>query len=465
MLKRVLSVALSAIMVFALLPAAASAAEISESDGSTILIDEEGDTATIAVDGTMTIDFEALDNEEDALQNISIASDDAGKYLKYTMDDLGDYKTDVTGLAVGTAKLTVTFTPYFGDVYTSYFNVEVIEFDTKASASGYVAVQPEASCWATSSWYLGAYSEAEVKVKLDGLPADAVFSDIDDTNDFGYYTEVTAHGAGYITFFVAGPGTHNITVKTGYGVDIKVTITLSSIQFKAITTIKRTGSIVTKPKQKTTLTLKAGSSNVSKKAKWKSTKTKIATVSSTGVVKGKGKGNCYVKASYAGATIKIYVEVTSSKAYAAVQNAWKDYKSKIKYSQGKRNSKGYRDCSSFVSRCYYSNSPKRRVKKFGGTWPMTAADQAKWLNSHGKKVAKKAVRLSKARPGDTVYYGGSSNGRYRGIYHADLYVGNGYLMGTSGYRVDGKSHAKYCISYSWHSLSDPSIKFVGRLCP
>ena len=32
------------------------------------------------------------------------------------------------------------------------------------------------------------------------------------------------------------------------------------------------------------------------------------------------------------------------------------------------------------------------------------------------------------KPGDLVYYGGRANGRYMGIYHVAIYVGNGLAI-------------------------------------
>ena len=35
------------------------------------------------------------------------------------------------------------------------------------------------------------------------------------------------------------------------------------------------------------------------------------------------------------------------------------------------------------------------------------------------------------KPGDIVFYGGWSNGRYKGIYHAAVYIGNGLVVHTA----------------------------------
>ena len=47
------------------------------------------------------------------------------------------------------------------------------------------------------------------------------------------------------------------------------------------------------------------------------------------------------------------------------------------------------------------------------------------LNNAGKTVASEDAGSFSMKPGDLIYYGGSDNGRYKGIYHVAIYVGNG----------------------------------------
>ena len=37
----------------------------------------------------------------------------------------------------------------------------------------------------------------------------------------------------------------------------------------------------------------------------------------------------------------------------------------------------------------------------------------------------KSLSTMDLKPGDLIYYGGEANGRYLGIYHVAIYVGNG----------------------------------------
>ena len=90
------------------------------------------------------------------------------------------------------------------------------------------------------------------------------------------------------------------------------------------------------------------------------------------------------------------------------------------YSQDARTSGNAYDCSSLA---YYSWKDAGVDISFGTNYPPTAAEGARMLNSNGK-----AVNASTLQPGDLIYYGGSSNGRYMGIYHVAIYVGNGMAV-------------------------------------
>lgn len=475
MMKKLVCLLVSVAMLCTLVPAAANAYYYDEDDG--VIDVDSDDNAQIACGGTLTIDFYGgfPSSYYSDVEWYEAKVTDGSEYAQISASE-EDYRIVAHGLSAGVATVTVSYSYDFyddvpHDVESFQFTITAFELATTVSGTAYDSVDPTSSCWAYSN-YGSDMGYATAKVKVPGLPADA-YLECKDTHKYGSDTDVYSNGAGSMKFYVYGKGKHRITVYTTYGINISVTVTYKLVKLKPITTIKRTGSIVTKPKQKTALTLKANSKDVSANATWTSTNTKIATVSSKGVVKGKGKGHCYVKVKFGTVKMKLYVEVTSAKAYAAVDNAWEDYKTKIYYSQAKRNLKGYRDCSSFTRRCYYSNSPYRRVAVFGDTsWPLNAAGQASYLNSRGKCVAKKPVSISKVRPGDTVYYGGgsSNSGEYLGIYHADLYVGNGFCLGTSywhNYAIDKgktKQYNKYHIGYSNYTVGSPGVVFIGRLC-
>lgn len=87
------------------------------------------------------------------------------------------------------------------------------------------------------------------------------------------------------------------------------------------------------------------------------------------------------------------------------------------YSQENRTSGSAYDCSSLV---YYAWKDAGVDISYGTDYPPTAAEGARQLESDGKKLDTMSLE-----PGDLVYYGGDSNGRYMGIYHVAMYVGEG----------------------------------------
>lgn len=95
------------------------------------------------------------------------------------------------------------------------------------------------------------------------------------------------------------------------------------------------------------------------------------------------------------------------------------------YSQANRTSGSYYDCSSLV---YYSWNEANVDVSFGTNYPPTAAEGARLLNTAGKTVASVDAASFSMKPGDLIYYGGSNNGRYKGIYHVAVYIGNGCVV-------------------------------------
>lgn len=201
--------------------------------------------------------------------------------------------------------------------------------------------------------------------------------------------------------------------------------------------------------------------------KWTSSDTAVAKVSKAGkITAGKTPGEATIKLSKGNEVLEtILVANTYKNAYKAVKNAFADFKKKFKYSQPKRMEKNFRDCSSFVSRCYWdtSASPARRLMVIGNDWNKywagTAASQAQWLNSTGRCVAKKAVATSNLLAGDTIHFKtgyAGLNTEYRNIDHVAIYVGGGLYLHTGGFGGKGT------IGYGQYWSGNSSVKFIGR---
>ena len=91
------------------------------------------------------------------------------------------------------------------------------------------------------------------------------------------------------------------------------------------------------------------------------------------------------------------------------------------YSQAKRDSGDYYDCSSLT---YYSYKEAGITLSYHGS--NTAASQGQLLSDRGCEVDYEDIQ-----PGDLIFYSFTRNGRYQNISHVAVYAGNGYLVDAS----------------------------------
>lgn len=171
---------------------------------------------------------------------------------------------------------------------------------------------------------------------------------------------------------------------------------------------------------------------------------KVATVTKKGAVKAVKIGVTKIKTVADGKTITIRIEISSKKAYKAAKKEVAVSKRKTKYSQARRMSKGYYDCSSLVSRVYRQYGVYFG-KKSG--WSPTAAAIGQWCTRNKKVIAKKGIATTKLVPGDLIFYSYTKNGRYRNISHIEMYVGNGKsVSASSSYnKVVHYAYKKSCV--------------------
>ncbi len=94
------------------------------------------------------------------------------------------------------------------------------------------------------------------------------------------------------------------------------------------------------------------------------------------------------------------------------------------YSQALRTSGSAFDCSSLA---YYSCLNGGSDISYGAGYPPTAATMASKIYSNGTVVSSTTADGS-MQPGDLIFYGGKDNGRYMGIYHVAIYLGNGKVV-------------------------------------
>ena len=95
------------------------------------------------------------------------------------------------------------------------------------------------------------------------------------------------------------------------------------------------------------------------------------------------------------------------------------------YSQADRTSGSAYDCSSLAYYCWMAAGVDI---SYGVGYPPTAAAEASKLYSKGEVVNSTRLDIKDMEPGDLIFYGGHDNGRFLGIYHVAVYVGNGEVV-------------------------------------
>ena len=161
----------------------------------------------------------------------------------------------------------------------------------------------------------------------------------------------------------------------------------------------------------------------------------MAKVSSAGVIKIKGIGTSLIKAKVGDVTVKCLVAVSSKIAYKAVKKARKlSLRTDIYYSQARRMSSNYYDCSSLVWRVYKS-AGYNICNNYSYNAPV-AAGEAYWCKNHGKALKKSSWKISKMRlvAGDLIFYSyNNNNGRYLNIDHVAMFAGYYYDASSDEY--------------------------------
>lgn len=154
-------------------------------------------------------------------------------------------------------------------------------------------------------------------------------------------------------------------------------------------------------------------------------KKSVATVSKSGVITAHKCGKASIVITADGNSFNFQVEVAPQRAIDACRTGYSIMYSSS-YSQARRMSTGYYDCSSLVFRSYGCDTGL-----LGGisSWAPTAASMASYMQSTGKVISYRGVDVSKLLPGDIIFYKAPyNNGRFKNIYHVSMYYGNGFRL-------------------------------------
>ena len=198
-------------------------------------------------------------------------------------------------------------------------------------------------------------------------------------------------------------------------------------------------------------------SGIPAKITWKSSNPKIATVSSKGVVKGKKTGNVIITAKAGDTRLGCVVSVTTTKVKKTIAKA-KKIGATCKYSQAKRMSAGYYDCSSLVWKAYSPNG----VRFGSSSYAPTSRNQAKWCKDHHRIVkggfSSKNLQKLSLLPGDLMFESSDPENLYGSIYHVEMFT---------GYTFEGfDSAGKPIVGSQWANRSQnyyyPGGQLMGR---
>ncbi len=267
-----------------------------------------------------------------------------------------------------------------------------------------------------------ALQKTELRTYIINWQADAVTAAFVNMPDLTYHTfQYISSNPAMDIDCILDPHTKTLKIySSGSGTTV-LSITINNMTFtlKVIATevsINKVSAVLTS-KKTAALKIKGYPGRVT----WKTTKNKVAAVTSKGIVKAKKTGNAVVYAIIDGKRIGCAVSVVTPKLKKVINAAKKIARGK--YSQPKRMKKGYYDCSSLVWRSY-----KKIGKTFGDrSYAPVAANMAKYLFGRKKRIQgglnSRNIQGMKLRPGDLMFETGAKNGRYKGIYHVEMFVG------------------------------------------
>ena len=153
----------------------------------------------------------------------------------------------------------------------------------------------------------------------------------------------------------------------------------------------------------------------------------IASVTKDGKIKGKKLGTTWMSVDVDGKTFSVLLVVQKGKMYKVVKYA-ADQVGVAKYSQEKRMQKGYYDCSSLVWRSYKAAGLNIGKK----SWALNSDGFANYYYKKGKHYIGKNLKSNKKlKCGDIIIRGKYVKGKAQ-TYHAELYIGDGYVIEAGG---------------------------------
>ena len=355
------------------------------------------------------------------------------KNIEFDVENIKDYNVSIHDSGVFTL---VNYTSEKGDVESVKWSVSdenIMKVTDIENLS--VFVYPDMSnvelVSSSQTKYMSSY---DYNTKFDfKLKSDIALDGENQNIDFDYKSSNSSMSVSaklknnVVSIWAYKPGKTTVTF-TIYGATFNVYINVIKVK------INRTYLVLIKGKSS-----KLSIKGISKGIKWKSLKSSVVKVNGKGKIKARKVGTSVIVANIGGAKVGCAVSVVTPKTYRVIRKAKSIAKGT--YSQPKRMQRGYYDCSSLVWRAY-----SRYGTYFGArSYAPVAADICRWCMIHHKKVSGKMtegqIQKMKFRAGDLIFKPGAKNGRYKGVYHVEMFT---------GYRVTGfTSKGKPVLSTEW----------------
>ncbi len=360
-----------------------------------------------------TIDSDILELSEDGTYK-ALDSSYTIVHLKITN------KTDLYSEEIS---FFITILPDMNDISLETTSFETYTNDSYTSTSFSIPVKCDFSLDEYSDWITFDYSSTNDKMSVS---CDLYNNSID--------------------VYVSGIGSTTLNIKINEKT-FKIKINIHYV------TISKSTLLIAQGKH-TTLKI-TGTKN---KITWRSLNKNVASVNSKGYVRAKKSGIAVITATVGDLKLGCAVNVTTAKIIKVIKRG-KNLTKGATYSQAKRMLKGYYDCSSLVWRAY----SKYGVKFGSANYAPTAADLGKWCVTHGKNLGKGSdnnLQKKKYRAGDLYFETGQKNGRYKNIYHVEMFTG--YCL--NGFDENGKP----ILGTTWLNRGDnyywlmPELGFFGR---
>ena len=270
------------------------------------------------------------------------------------------------------------------------------------------------------------YEQSQLVIPLEGC---SKFSNINYKSSSKNLSVISKDNSLYVTPSKAGKYKVDVTIDE---VDFHLTFEVYNLYFKrasytiADASSKKwvSGRSMICLKKNDRASLEAYGFDKGSKLKWTSSNPKAVYVSQTGKIRAKAIGQSVItvtgKVNGNPMSITYAVGVANSLELKAIRYGYKHWQST--YSQAKRMKANYYDCSSFVWRSYMNAG--FNIGNVKNNYAPCAAAEALWCVQNNYMLYSGTVEVSKLLPGDIIFWTGSKNGRYKGIYHVDLYIGN-----------------------------------------